>query len=112
MLSLEYDEINPKLANIVNIAREQRQEDVLNVIRHNDFNHGNSNSSKFKALKNETEDKLKINYETQLEILIATEENAELRENIREYCCSSRNHPEFDEEKLVEDILSKNFSFV
>ena len=94
------------------IAKEQRQEDVLNVIRHNDFNHGHSSSSKFKVLKNEAVEKLGINYETQLSILIASEENAELRENLREYCSASRNHPEFDEEKLVEDILSGNFTFI
>jgi hypothetical protein len=112
LLSLENVELNSKLPNIVNIAREQRQEDVLNVIRHNDFNHGYTTSSKFNVLKNETQEKLGINYETQLNILIASEENAELRENLREYCSASRNHPDFDEEKLVEDILCINFSFI
>ena len=48
----------------------------------------------------------------QLNILIASEENAELRENLREYCNNSRNHPDFDDEKLVEDILAKKFSFL
>ena len=93
----------------MNIAREQRQENVLNVIRHNDFSHGYTTNSKFKVLKNDIDDKLGVNYETQLNILIA---NAELRENLREYCISSRNHPDFNEEKLVEDILSRNFSFM
>ena len=112
LVSLENNELNSKLPNLVTIAKEQRQEDVLNVIRHNDFNHGHSSSSKFKVLKNEAVEKLGINYETQLSILIASEENAELRENLREYCSASRNHPEFDEEKLVEDILSGNFTFI
>ena len=84
----------------------------MNVMRHNDFNHGCTNTSKFAVLKEETEDKLGINYETQLNILIASEENPEIRENIREYCITSRNHPEFDEEKLVDDILSGNFTFL
>ena len=43
---------------------------------------------------------------------IACEENAELRENLNEYVRISRNHNEFDEEKLVEDILTKNYSFL
>ena len=49
-------------------------------------------------------DKLGIDYETQLRILIACEENAELRENLNEYVRVSRNHQDYDEEKLVEDI--------
>ena len=62
--------------------------------------------------KNEKEDKLGINFETQLEILIASEENPELRENLKEYCQKSRKHPDFDEEQIVDDILSKNFSYL
>ena len=111
-LSLDSKELNPKLPSIVNIARDQRQVDVLNVIRHNDFAHGYATNSKFKVLKNEIDEKLGINYEMQLNILIASEENAELRENLREYCNNSRNHPDFDDEKLVEDILAKKFSFL
>ena len=112
MLSLENSELNPNLTRIVDIAKEQKQEDVINVIRHNDFNHGYTSTSKFTVLKEETEDKLGINYETQLNILIASEDNPEVRENMREYCSTSRNHPEFDEEKLVEDILSGKFTFL
>ena len=83
----------------------------MNVIRHNDFSRGYTNTSKFIVMKEETEDKLGINYENPLNILIASEENPEVRENIREYCYKSRNHPDFDEEKLAEDILSGKFTF-
>ena len=110
-MSLEKNELNPELSNIVNVAMKQRQEDVLNVIRHNDFSKGYSTTAKFQLLKNDANSKLGMNYETQLDILIASEENAELRENLTQYCERSRNHPDFDEEKLVDDILSKNFVF-
>ena len=63
-------------------------------------------------LKNEVEGKLGIDFETQLNILIASEEDAELRENLREYCDASKNHPSFNEEKFVDDILSRNCSFL
>ena len=53
-----------------------------------------------------------IDYATQLRILIASEENPELRENLTEYYTLSRDHPDFDEEKIVDDILSSNFSFL
>ena len=112
LLSLENNELNPKLPKIVELAQRQRQENILNVIRHNDFEHGYKNNGKIDILKEESKDKLGIDYETQLRILIACEENAELRENLNEYVRISRNHNEFDEEKLVEDILTKNYSFL
>ena len=111
-MSLEKKKLNPKIADIANIALKQRQEDVINVIRHNDFNHGYNTTAFFKVLKHENESKLKTNYETQLEILIASEENAEIRENLTNYCLNSRNHPDFDEEKMVDDILARNFGFL
>ena len=112
LFSLEHKELNPKLPKLVDIAKAQRQEDILNVIRHNDFEYGYRNNVKIDIFKNETADKLGVDYETQLRILIASEENAELRENLQEYCKVSKNHPNFDEEKLVDDILARNFAFL
>ena len=112
MLSMQNMELNPQLTNIFKLAQKQKQDDVMNVIRHNDFNFGYSTSAKIDVLKNKQEDKLGINFETQLEILIASEENPELRENLKEYCQNSRKHPDFDEEKIVDDILSRNFSYL
>ena len=110
--SLEGKELNPQLANIINIAKSQRQEDVLNVIRYNDFSAGYNTNSYLKVLKNEAEDKLGINFETQLDILITSEHNPELRENLREYCSEARKKSDFDEEKCVEDILCNRFSYI
>ena len=84
MFSLEKKELNPELINIFKIALNQRQEDIMNVIRHNDFTAGYSTGAKIKILKDDSEDKLGIDYETQLEILIAREESSEIRENLIE----------------------------
>ena len=112
LFSLEHKELNPKLPKLVDIAKAQRQEDILNVIQHNNFEYGYRNNEKIDIFKNETADKLGVDYETQLRIRIASEENAELRENLQEYCKVSKNHPYFDEEKLVDDILARNFAFL
>ena len=72
------EELNSELPNLVNIAQKQRQENILNVIRSNDFNAGYQTNSAFQVLKNETKDKLGIDYANQLRILIASEENPEL----------------------------------
>ena len=63
-------------------------------------------------MKNESEDKLGIDYETQMRILIASEEDADLIENLKKYCKASKNHPDFDEEKIVDDIHARIFSFL
>jgi len=63
------------------------------------------------VFKEEVIKKLDINYETQLRILNASEENIEMRENHREYCQISKSHPDFDEEQLVNDIISNNYFF-
>ena len=41
-----------------------------------------------------------------------SEENAKLRENLIEYCNKSKNHPDFDEQIIVDDIINSNFSFL
>ena len=82
----------------------------MNDKRHNEFSSCFKYGAKFKVLKDESEDTLGVNYETQLNVLIASEENAELRENLTEYCRVSRLHPDCDEERMVDDILSRNFS--
>ena len=101
-----------KLSNLIDIAKNQRQENIINVIRHNNFTSGYTNSAKFEVLEIDAEDKLGIDYETQLKILIASEEDPEVRENLQEYCKVSKNHPDFDEQKIADDILNRNFSFI
>jgi hypothetical protein len=105
-------ELNPNLPNLIEISNKQRQENILNVVRHNDFSAGYKTNADFKVLKNEAKEKLGINYENQLRILIASEENAEMRENLKEYYSMAQKHPNFDEEKIVDDILAHNFSFL
>jgi hypothetical protein len=94
IFSLDHKELNPKLPKLVDIAKAQRQEDILNVIRHIDFECGYKTKNKIDILKDESEDKLGVDHETQLRILIASEEDAELRENLKEYCKVSKNHPQ------------------
>ena len=47
-----------------------------------------------------------------MRILIASEENAEMRENLKEYYSMAQKNPNFDEEKIVDDILAHNYSFL
>ena len=82
------------------------------LLLNNYFDAGYETKSVFKVLKNDSEDKLGIDYAKQLRILIESEENPELRENLREYYEKSMKHPDFDEERIVNDILCHNYSFL
>ena len=112
MISLQNQKLNPKLIDIVNITQSERQTNILNIIRHNSFVCGFNRDSGFKVLAQDAKDKLATNYEIQLEILIASEVDPEIRENLREYCRLSSANDNFDEEKIVDDILNRNFSFL
>ena len=67
-------ELNPNLPNLIEIANKQRQENILNVVRHNDFSAGYKTNADFKVLKNEAKEKFSINYENQLRILFLIDE--------------------------------------
>ena len=57
-------------------------------------------------------DRLGTNFEQQVKILIESEENLELREQLREYYDRASNDTSFSEEKLIEDVLQGTFSFL
>ena len=71
---LDDKELNPNLPNLIEIANKQRQENILNVVRHNDFSAGYKTNADFKVLKNEAKEKFSINYENQLRILFLIDE--------------------------------------
>ena len=57
-------------------------------------------------------DRLGTNFEQQVKILIESEENLELREQLYKYYDRASNDTSFSEEKLIEDILQGTFSFL
>ena len=81
-------------------------------MRYNDFESGYTNGASIKVLKENVIDRLDTNYELQIDILIECEEDAESRELIRDYYVKAKNHADFSEEKFIEDILHKTFTFL
>ena len=112
LTNINGEELNPNLKDIVNISKNQKIQDVLNVIRFEDFEKGYSNEAHIKVLKDETKDKLSMDYETQIRILIESENNLDQRENLREYYKDAQKKNDFDEERFVEDLLSNNYVFL
>ena len=104
--------LNTKLLNLQEIATKQKTEDVINVMRYNDFESGYTNGASIKVLKESVVDRLGTNFELQIEILIEYEEDIESRELIRDYYVKAKDHASFSEEKFIEDILHKTFTFL
>ena len=104
--------LNSKILNLQEIATKQKTEDIINVMRYNDFESGYTNGASIKVLKESMVDRLDRNFELQIEILIECEEDIESRELIRDYYVKTKDHAEFSEEKFVEDILHKRFTFL
>ena len=77
--------LNPKLLELKTIASKQKTENVLNVLRFNDFDSGFRSGISISVLKDGRIDRLGTNFEEQLKILIASEEDLEMREQLREY---------------------------
>ena len=50
--------------------------------------------------------------EMQLGILLISEEDPEVRENLNQYWETSKSHPKYDNETIVHNILCKTFSFI
>ena len=77
--------LNPKLLELKTIANKQKTENILNVLQFNDFDSGFRSGISISVLKDERIDRLGTNFEEQLKILIASEEDLEMREQLREY---------------------------
>ena len=77
--------LNPKLLELKTIANKQKTENILNVLRFNDFDSGFRSGISISVLKDGRIDRLGTNFEEQLKILIASEEDLEMREQLREY---------------------------
>ena len=110
--SISDSDQNPELKNIISRSQNQKIEDVLNVLRHHDFEKGYSNDAHLCVLKEETKDKLDMNFATQIRILIESEPDLEQREQMRDYHMEAQKKTSFDEEKFVEDLLSHEYVYL
>ena len=54
--------LNSKLLDLQDIATKQKTEDIINVMRYNDFESGYTNSASIKVLKENVIDRLDRNY--------------------------------------------------
>ena len=104
--------LNPKLLELKTIASKQKTENVLNVLRFNDFDSGFRSGISISVLKDGRIDRFGTNCEEQLKILIASEEDLEMREQLREYYDKAKDQESFSEEKFIDDILHGTFTFL
>ena len=68
---------NPKLSDIRDIAKKQKSENILNIIRFNEFESGSTKGGGIKILDQGQKDKTNDDVKLQFEILIEAEEEPE-----------------------------------
>ena len=104
--------LNPKLLELKTIANKQKTENISNVLWFNDFDSGFRSGISISVLKDGRIDRFGTNCEEQLKILIASEEDLEMREQLREYYDKAKDQESFSEEKFIDDILHGTFTFL
>ena len=105
-------ELSPVLLEIKEVAKKQRSENILNVIRYNEFESGSTKGGGIKIFNKESDMLKKDKKETQVEILIAAEEDIEKREFFREYFEQAKKHDSFSYDRFIDDIIHNKFSLI
>ena len=107
--SLSGKKLNESLLRIKETSDEAKRENILKVIKYNDFKISYS-SKKYNIFEGEKNRGLKL--EDQARILISSEENSEIRANLLEYWRSASLENDFNLKQFVEDLITNQFSFV
>ena len=104
--------LNPQLLHLVEIATKQKNENILNVMRFNDFDSGFKSRSAIDVVNANAEDNLDTNHELHAKILIECIDDLEDREVIRNFYLAHRDDADFDDETFVDDLVQGRFSFL
>ena len=99
-------EIDEAYLDITNIAIQQRCDNVLTVMRSNDF------LASFKSQKLDIFDQPSNNpldSDTKIKILIAAEESVDYRENLYEYWTKLKKQPNYNAEAFIDSLVDKSF---
>ena len=105
-------DLSPVLLQIKDVAKTQRSENILNVIRYNEFESGSTKGGGIKIFDKEPDILKKDKKETQVEILIATEEDMEKTEFFREYFEQAKKNNLFSYDRVIDDLLHNKFSLI
>ena len=108
ILSLSENTVNKNLKNITSIAKEQRRENVMNIIKNNDFFCG------FKAKKFDIfgSNSTSFDYQEQVRIFIASIESLEVKLSLYEYWQVAQKHQNYSHKEFMENLLEKRFDFI
>ena len=111
--SIDGNELNESLSNIFEISHQRRKDDILKVVRFNDFSEGySSRKGKFPLMKDENfnkQDENEIN--TQLQVLIECIDDSELKEQCKTHYSFLKKGQIEKKEAFLSGLLEKNYEF-
>ena len=104
--------LNPQLLHLVEIATKQKNENILNVMRFNDFDSGFKSRSAIDVVNANAEYNLDTNHELHAKILIECIDDLEDREVIRNFYLAHRDDADFVDETFVDGLVQGRVSFL
>ena len=108
LLTLSETPVNESLSNITNIAKEQRRENVMKIIKTNDFFCG-FKTKKFDIFGSNT---AKIDYRDQVKIFIGSIESTEQKLSLYEYWQVAQNHSNYSDKQFMDNLLENRFDYI
>ena len=99
--SINGEKLNPHLLNIVEMSQKQKQKNIMNVIRTNDFSKG------YETVRFDITGKgsIKENHEDQIRTLIATVQDSDTQLRVLNQWLSDRKQENYNAEQYLEDLL-------
>ena len=104
--SMSGNEINEKALGIKEFGEQVRKENILTILNHNDF-FTKLPTQKFEIFSGESRRELDI--EDQIQILISSEDNSEIRADLLEYWHNSKSDPKLDIKDFYESLLECDY---
>ena len=101
--------LNPQLLHLVKIATKQKNENILNVMRFNDFDSGFKSRSGIDVVNANAEYNLDTNHELHAKILIECIDDLEDREVIRNFYLAHRGDADFVDETFGDGLFKDGF---
>ena len=106
-------DLNIELKQLYSLAKKSKFENIVKVMRFNDFECGVSKGGGIRILRDGKQSKgITQDHQNAANVLIESEENMEKRELLRDYFKKAKKHKGYSDEGFLEDLLQEKFSYI
>ena len=106
--TLSKEKIDDSFSKIIDLAKEQKKENVFAVIKTNDFTCG----FKKRFCDLFSSNTRKPDYDEQIKIFIGSLDNSEQKWSLHEYWQNSKKHSDYRGQKFLDDLIENKFNYM